>query len=120
MKQAIGRAKRFGQLKTVYVYRFAALNTIDVDILEYRERLSEPLWQYEKFAESRHTDYVKLSEKSDSATSGKTKLVRDAQGRFVLVPRRLLNLNEEEFSSDTAYTSLESFSQAFMEDTFDD
>ena len=38
MTQSIGRAKRFGQYKTVHVYRFLALRTIDVDILQERER----------------------------------------------------------------------------------
>ena len=38
MTQSIGRAKRFGQYKTVHVYRFLALRTVDVDILQERER----------------------------------------------------------------------------------
>lgn len=38
MTQCIGRAKRFGQQKTVHVYRFLALRTIDVDILQEREQ----------------------------------------------------------------------------------
>lgn len=37
MTQCIGRAKRYGQQKTVHVYRFVALRTIDVDILQERE-----------------------------------------------------------------------------------
>ena len=35
--QCIGRAKRYGQQKTVHVYRFLALRTIEVDILQERE-----------------------------------------------------------------------------------
>ncbi|KAI9724728.1 MAG: hypothetical protein M1812_000003 [Candelaria pacifica] len=35
--QAIGRAKRCGQLKTVKIYHFLALNTIDIDVLQARE-----------------------------------------------------------------------------------
>ncbi|KAJ9627044.1 hypothetical protein H2203_003504 [Taxawa tesnikishii (nom. ined.)] len=38
MTQAIGRVRRPGQRKTIFVYRFIALDTIDVDILEHRER----------------------------------------------------------------------------------
>ena len=38
MTQCIGRAKRYGQQKTVHIYRFAALKTIDVDILQEREQ----------------------------------------------------------------------------------
>lgn len=32
--QCIGRARRYGQTKTVHVYDFLALNTVDVDITE--------------------------------------------------------------------------------------
>ncbi|KAL8935575.1 MAG: hypothetical protein Q9211_004630 [Gyalolechia sp. 1 TL-2023] len=35
--QCIGRSNRFGQRKTVFVYRLLALNTVDVDVLEWRE-----------------------------------------------------------------------------------
>lgn len=34
MIQAEGRARRYGQMKFVHVYKFLALNTIDVDIME--------------------------------------------------------------------------------------
>ncbi|TAQ87372.1 hypothetical protein B7494_g4306 [Chlorociboria aeruginascens] len=34
--QAIGRARRFGQTKTVHIYDFITKFTIDVDIIEYR------------------------------------------------------------------------------------
>jgi SNF2 family DNA or RNA helicase len=37
--QAIGRVKRYGQTKHVYVYRFLSLNTIDTQI--YTERTGE-------------------------------------------------------------------------------
>ena len=37
MTQSIGRAKRYGQQNTVHVYRFVALRTADVDILQERE-----------------------------------------------------------------------------------
>ncbi|KAI9675585.1 MAG: hypothetical protein M1817_000951 [Caeruleum heppii] len=36
MTQAIGRARRYCQKKTVHIYRFVSLKTIDVDILEMR------------------------------------------------------------------------------------
>lgn len=38
MTQSIGRARRFGQQKTVHIYRFVALRTADVDILQEREQ----------------------------------------------------------------------------------
>lgn len=34
--QCVGRARRYGQQKTVFVYQFLALNTIDVDIFQDR------------------------------------------------------------------------------------
>jgi superfamily II DNA or RNA helicase len=36
MKQAIGRAQRYGQTKHVHVYHFIVAKTIDVDIFERR------------------------------------------------------------------------------------
>ena len=38
MTQAIGRARRYGQLKTVTVYHFLSLKTLDVNIFEDRRR----------------------------------------------------------------------------------
>lgn len=38
MTQSIGRAKRYGQQKTVHIYRFVALRTADIDILQEREQ----------------------------------------------------------------------------------
>lgn len=36
MTQAIGRARRYGQVKHVHIYHFAALKTIDVDTMQVR------------------------------------------------------------------------------------
>jgi len=36
MTQAIGRARRFGQQKTVHVYHFLVKDTVDIDIVELR------------------------------------------------------------------------------------
>lgn len=36
MEQAIGRVMRFGQVKPVRIYRYLALKTIDVDIIQVR------------------------------------------------------------------------------------
>ncbi|KAG9239648.1 hypothetical protein BJ875DRAFT_514839 [Amylocarpus encephaloides] len=38
MTQAIGRARRFGQSRTVKSYHFVATNTIDADVLEHRNK----------------------------------------------------------------------------------
>jgi hypothetical protein len=46
MLQAIRRVHRFGQEKVVHIYRFVALKTIDVNIIENRERsLLGPIWE---------------------------------------------------------------------------
>lgn len=50
MTQAIGRALRFGQMRTVHVYHLLMKKTIDVNILQERhgklllERRGEPVW----------------------------------------------------------------------------
>ena len=36
-EQAVGRAHRFGQKKTVYVYQFLAVKTIDINTIEDRK-----------------------------------------------------------------------------------
>lgn len=38
MAQAIARCRRYRQEKSVHIYHFAALGTIDVDILEHRHK----------------------------------------------------------------------------------
>jgi len=35
--QAIGRVRRYGQQKKVFIYRFLTLNSIDVEIFEARD-----------------------------------------------------------------------------------
>ena len=68
MLQAIRRAHRFGQTKIVHIYRFVALNTIDVDILQHRERwLSKPLVEH------------KVADKAQKAQGGKDKDQTEAE-----------------------------------------
>lgn len=38
MTQAIGRSRRFGQQRTVHIYHFVSLKTIDVNILQQRRK----------------------------------------------------------------------------------
>ena len=48
-KQAIGRSRRYGQTKTVYVYHFVALRTLEIDLIQtwtdekvvYREKKAQ-------------------------------------------------------------------------------
>jgi len=56
-KQAIGRAKRYGQKKLVHIYNFLALHTIDVEI--YEEREGKRLFRETKKATYSNKDYVK-------------------------------------------------------------
>lgn len=35
--QAVGRARRYGQKKTVFVYEMLVKHTVDIDILEFRK-----------------------------------------------------------------------------------
>lgn len=39
MTQAIGRIRRYGQNKKCYIHRFFTLETVDVDIIQKREKL---------------------------------------------------------------------------------
>lgn len=72
MTQCIGRAKRYGQRKTVHIYRFAALKTIEVDILQEREQktlVKKKLHRKRKAAE--------MSEDGGAESSGDWVLVRE-------------------------------------------
>ncbi|KAL8930440.1 MAG: hypothetical protein Q9208_000624 [Pyrenodesmia sp. 3 TL-2023] len=73
MTQCIGRARRYGQTKEVHVYRLIALNTVDVDVLEWREgkklvelvdgsfdlKVDEDLTDEERAAEHFETGFVR-------------------------------------------------------------
>src|ERR1700761_8207354 len=88
MHQAIGRVCRPGQNKRVHIYRIVALNTIDVDILEHRERRSTAL------TEKGTPDIVppptaKQLDLHDEAEGERTQLVRE-HGRFSLRPHSWL------------------------------
>ena len=121
MTQAIGRARRYGQQKRVYIYRFAALSTIDVDILEHREHRSDALWDLSTIEKGGQPPGPEAQKETDPSKRGRTKLVRDADGNFVLVPRYWLTEGTW-ITASTAedFASLVKFSQAFMEETFDD
>ena len=110
MVQAVRRIRRTGQTKRVFVYRFVALNTIDVDILESRERmLTHPI-------HSRgHTSVRSLPEPSREAKGSlePSKIVRDEEGRFTLVPASLLHNG---FRKDEDYSSKFAFGVECVED----
>jgi site-specific DNA-cytosine methylase/superfamily II DNA or RNA helicase len=83
MAQAIGRVRRHGQKRDVQVHRLVALDTIDVDILEHRERRITALAEREQSLDKTQT----IGRSSDPE---KTQLIRDDKGRFSLQPHSWL------------------------------
>jgi hypothetical protein len=109
MAQAIARSRRFGQEKKVIIYHFAALRTIDVDILEKRHKRLDGIQEMGRAMQMPHET---LGERS------KTKLVRNESGHMALVPvcwlkddakRAAMNLTD-----DASFTSLISFSDRYQ------
>ena len=56
MEQSIGRVRRYGQTKPVYVHRFVTLDTMDVNLLEERE--SKVLFEKRTVDTNLRTDIV--------------------------------------------------------------
>ena len=112
MAQAIARCRRYRQEKEVHIYHFAALRTIDVDILEQRHRLSDTL------GSRKTSDNVNSSKKKKE----KVRMVRNAGGEVSLIPRPWLadRAKCKKLRIDPAklekLSSLISFSEAFKED----
>ncbi|KAI4715878.1 hypothetical protein E4T48_07929 [Aureobasidium sp. EXF-10727] len=126
MAQAIGRVRRPGQDKPVRVYRFVALDTIDVDILEHREHRTSIMSEYqdsecEKTVPGTNFE-AKLKQKL--VKPEKTQLIRDHNGEFKLVPRQLLLAaggagvfeGTERILGYAKYNSLIKFSSGFIQD----
>lgn len=88
MAQMIGRVRRHGQKKEIHVYRVLALNTIDVDILEQRERRSDAL--DERGAPRAVPSQSYLGMASNEPKAERMQLIRDEQGKFSLQPRSWL------------------------------
>ena len=109
MTQAIARSLRYGQEKKVHIYHFAALRTIDVDILELGHKSTNGI------TATRSTVHMP----SESLTTPeKTKLVKNKQGSTALVPiswlaeektRERLGVAEQ----PETFTSLINFSGTF-------
>ncbi|KAJ4312063.1 hypothetical protein N0V94_007628 [Neodidymelliopsis sp. IMI 364377] len=112
MTQAIARSRRYGQEKRVHIYHFAALRTIDVDILEHRHKRTSGISTAKSSVNMPTTQLPKRE---------KTKLVRNKQGSMALVPiswlsdarvRTQLGLEEE----SEKFASLINFSETFGND----
>lgn len=63
MEQAVGRVLRYGQLKSVQIYRYLALKTIDVDIIQGRTQ--KKLGRVDGEWGLHHEDAIPESEKQD-------------------------------------------------------
>ena len=74
--QAIARCRRFNQNKLVHVHHFAALGTIDVDILEKHQKRSDAL---------KSTGCCALESLPRSDEKEKTRMIRSGDG-IALVP----------------------------------
>ncbi|KAF1985777.1 hypothetical protein K402DRAFT_404904 [Aulographum hederae CBS 113979] len=112
MKQAIGRSRRQGQKKTVFVYRFVALNTIDVNILLQREYRSEPLLEF-----IQDVDALPTAESKQEAGKGeRTKLVAREDGRLALVPESHEWAEAGEDEADRNFSCPVMWSEEFMDD----
>ncbi|KAF1977758.1 hypothetical protein BU23DRAFT_526261 [Bimuria novae-zelandiae CBS 107.79] len=109
MEQAIARCRRYGQKKAVHIYHFAALRTVDVDILEHRHKrrdgITDATWPMSL-----------PSEPLDKRE--KTKLVKNKEGQVALVPvswlvdtRKLEQMGVDKDAE--SFTSLINFSETF-------
>lgn len=110
MVQAIARCHRYRQTKKVHIYHFAALRTIDVDILEHRHKRVDAIYECEDQWSIAH-----------SSKREKTKLLRNSEGIMALTPvswladdskRAVLGV-EKDLES---WTSLIHFSETFRDD----
>ncbi|KAF2649386.1 hypothetical protein K491DRAFT_771566 [Lophiostoma macrostomum CBS 122681] len=112
MAQAIARCRRYRQEKKVHIYHFAALRTIDVDILEHRHKRTDGISGYE----------MPKNLSSRGAKKEKTKMVCDSDGNVSLIPRSWLadtNICDRlriDPNAQESFTSLINFSENFKDD----
>ncbi|WPH00344.1 Hypothetical protein R9X50_00316900 [Acrodontium crateriforme] len=127
MAQAIGRVRRHGQKKKIFVYRVVALDTIDVDILEHRERRSTALAEEGIDDIEPPASMMEIQEPQRE----RTQLVRE-NGKFSLRPQSWLveaseGANMDEVQAQKVrgkyrvagwedFSSLVKFSRAYTED----
>ena len=131
MAQAIGRVRRHGQQKGIVVYRILALDTIDVDILEHRERRADALTEQGAPAVFPPPAARELVTHEDEPKPERTQLVRDPQGgKFSLRPQSwLVGCGAEDDAGEREkvkgksrvggwedFSSLVKFSRAYTED----
>ncbi|KAI5204620.1 hypothetical protein E4T38_04669 [Aureobasidium subglaciale] len=106
MAQGIGRVRRPGQNKSIHVYRIIALDTIDVDVLEQRERGTRVLYDQQ---DTDASEMQVVGRDFEGAVGGelqkpdKMQLIRDKDGRIKLVPRTMLLHRAIEDGEDHIY-----------------
>ncbi|KAF1356488.1 hypothetical protein BDV97DRAFT_287275 [Delphinella strobiligena] len=134
MAQAIGRIRRPGQSRDIYAYRMVALHTIDVDVLEHRERINKVLVEMPTedevmFDPEQFENGVMPFHQSETTTDvpERAQLIRDTDGRFKLVPKSMLLYRDESVNTISIdgrnrakgfgdYCSLVKFSKAYSDD----
>ncbi|GAB1740320.1 hypothetical protein NU219Hw_g5429t1 [Hortaea werneckii] len=129
MAQAIGRVRRHKQKKPIYVYRLVALDTIDVDILEHRERRVDALVERDCPPIECPSSSIVL-DVNDEPKKERTQLVKDKDGNFSLRPQSWLIKCGADQQADEVdkvkgknrvlgwedFSSLIKFSKAYTED----
>ncbi|KAI7332206.1 hypothetical protein KC315_g4751 [Hortaea werneckii] len=129
MAQAIGRVRRHKQKKPIYVYRLVALDTIDVDILEHRERRVDALVERGCPPIERPSSSAVL-DVNDEPKKERTQLVKGKDGKFSLRPQSWLIKCGADQQTDQVdkvkgknrvlgwedFSSLIKFSKAYTED----
>jgi len=120
MAQAVGRIRRPGQKKDIHVYRFLALDTIDVDILEHRERRDNAIAEQDAPEKSAPT-----KQSAEKTERERTQLVK-LDGVFRLMPRSWLVGGSGELGTGVEgrarvkgyedFSSLVKFSKAYSEE----
>ena len=89
MTQAIGRVLRPGQEREVHVHRIFAVNTIDVDILELRERRTNALQEQGALKALPRSPLWERTQVDGEPVRERTQLIRK-NGRFYLAPKSWL------------------------------
>jgi len=89
MTQAEGRARRYGQIKPVHIYKFLSLKTVDVDALQLHSGkiLAENVAPAPEFIP--YSSFVPSS-------FGLIKAVRDEKGRFGSAETTKLLIEDED------------------------
>lgn len=126
MAQAVGRVRRHGQKRGIHIYRLVALDSIDVDILEHRERRTEALVEMGALG-VRQPEGMKRLVVDGEVKVERVQLVRE-QGRFSLRPQSwLVKCGADEEAGERVkgrsrvlgcedFSSLVKFSRAYGED----